>query len=894
MSKSKHGLHEHEGTALVGEAGPMEQAEEITQSVQEELVATGQSGSLIAGPELLAQPRLNHAVLVSDRIPVRQRRVEDAVEAVALLVGIVLVLLVGIYAQSTTKGVEDDFRAAFGNLIRQILFLPVSVLEGLFVIAAPVAIIVALLRRGEFASVIHTVLTGVASALLGWGLLLSIPYLPSFISDSLVIATPTGELNSVNVVFVVLIAMVTVSGTVDSSRVIRYSWWGVWIMLLFALIRGVQTLPGVLLTVLLGRLFGCLARWLAGFNDGRATPANLVDACLNVGLVPTRIVRCDLDTVNVPLETWEVVESTDSPDFRRGQINPPLTTVAVPAADTTVEVTPQFNPTMGRLYQVWLADGYRLDLHVSDPDTGLVSMAGDVWQNFRLKGLSRWISPGIKPAAERAMLTAASAAAAGVRTPKPVGLAEAGSSVAVFWETLPPVVSLHDLVARGGEVSDDLMDQAWRQLRDAHDRGICHRNIDLQAVRVDQSMNVWILDWSHGDLGAGSMARLIDCAQLLVYFSLVTDPDRAVAAARRQIGTAELLSTGLMLQSAVLPRDLRQLARKSGLLDTLRDRLSAIAPTSQAPEPLKVQRFSPRTVLMTVLAATALVVVFGSLNFNAVVEAVRHANPWWILAAFALGSLTWVGAAIPLVAFSPKKLGLWNTTMAQMAASIVALVAPAGIGPAAVNLRFLNKKKISTPVAVATVTLVQVSQFLTSVVLLIVVVVLTGTAIQFDFPTTAAIWILAAVATVAAAALSIPKLRRWIASKVQPAWNQAYPQLLWILGHPKELAIAFAGNMLMNLGYIAAFGAALAAFGVTLSPVTLAITYLVSTTLGSVIPTPGGIGPVEAALTAGLQVAGVPPAIALSTAVVFRLVTFYGRIPIGWVALKRMEKKGLL
>lgn len=884
------------------QAASSSEHEEVDALIQEEdasdqvEVAPSQDDSdgEVSGPALITQRRLSAPVLVSDRIPARQRRFEDVVEAVSSLVGIALVVLVNIYAQSTTQGVEEDISNAFGDVIRQILFLPLSVLEGLFVIVAPVALVISLLLRGELATIIKTVITAVVSALLGWGLLLIIPLLPTAINAAFVVETETGQLNSVNVVFVVLVAMFTVAGTADGSAVIRYSWWGIWILLLFALVRGTETLPGLLITVLLGRLLGCIARWISGFNDGRAAPADLVDACLDVGLIPVRIVRSDLNTSEEPLETWEVAESDQSPDFRRGQINPPLVAETAKTPQTSFHITPQFNQGRGRLYQVWLADGLQLDLHVSDPDASILDVASDVWDNLRLKGISRWVSPGLKPNVERSMLTAASAASAGVRTPRPLALAEAGSSVAVVWETLPPVASLFDLVDSGVDVTDDMLDQAWKQLRDAHDRGICHRDLDRNSIRVDSSMNVWIVDWSQGDLGSSGTARIIDSAQMLVHLSLVSSPERAMASALRQIGSAELLSTGLVLQGAVLPADIRPLVRRTGVLETLRDQLSEIAPTSQAPEPLKVQRFAPRTVLMTVLGVTALVVVFGSLNFNAVVSAIRDANPWWILVAFLFGCLPWIGAAIPIVAFSPKKLSLWETTLAQMAGSIVALVAPAGLGPAAASLRFLNKKKIATPVAVATITLVQVSQFLTSVVLLVVVVVATGTSVNFELPTTTIIWVFAAVSTVLVATFSIPKLRRWVMSKVEPTWNQAYPQLLWILGHPKELAVAFLGNLLMNVGYIAAFGFSLAAFGMQLNVVSLAITYLISTTVGSLIPSPGGIGPVEAALTAGLQVAGIPAAVALSTAVVFRLVSFYGRLPIGWLALRYCEKHGLL
>lgn len=863
-----------------------------------EVEAGGQRDvSLLAGPEMIVQSRLDGPVLVSDRIPARHRRFEDLFEAVAAFVGIVFVVLVNIYANTTTAGVETDLQNVFEGVItsvNHILFMPFELVEGFFVIAAPVALVISLLVRGELRTIINAIATALVAGLIGWGLLIAIPHLPKAISGAFIVETSSGRINSVNVALMVLIAMMTVAGTMSSSRVIRLSWWGVWLILLFTMVSGKATVPGVLLTVLLGRLIGCISRLIVGFTDGRAEPTDLVEACLNLGLDPVRIVRSDLNTTREPLETWEVTESEEVPDFRRGQINPPLKLASAEVEYGSFQVTSQFRQGMGRLYQLLLREGRQLDMHVSDPDQGLASLAGELWQNLRLKGIARWISPGLKPGAERVMLTAASAASAGVRTPRPLGLARAGSSVAVVWETLPPVASLFDLVQSGAEVSDDLLDQAWAQLKNAHERGICHRNLDRESIRVDRGMNLWIVDWSQGDLGASETARLIDMAQMLVHLSLVSSPERAMESAQRELGQAELLASGLMLQSAILPKDIRSGVRRTDLLKQLRDELSKIAPTSQAPEPIKVQRFSARSVIMAVLAVTALVVVFGSLNFDAVVLAVRTANPWLILVAFVFGCLPWLGAAIPLVAFSPKKIGLWDTTLVQMAGSIVALVAPAGLGPAAVNLRYLNKQKINTPVAVATVTLVQISQFLTSVALLIIVVVATGTSVNLNLPTMTIIWVFAAVATVLVALISVPRLRRWLISKIEPAWNQAYPQFLWILGHPKELGIAFLGNMLMNVSYIAAFGFSLAAFGQTLNPWTLAITYLISVTIGSVIPTPGGIGPVEAALTAGLQVAGIPAAVALSAAVVFRLVTFYGRIPIGWLALRRCESKGLL
>ena len=55
-----------------------------------------------------------------------------------------------------------------------------------------------------------------------------------------------------------------------------------------------------------------------------------------------------------------------------------------------------------------------------------------------------------------------------------------------------------------------------------------------------------------------------------------------------------------------------------------------------------------------------------------------------------------------------------------------------------------------------------------------------------------------------------------------------------------------------------------------------------------------GLGAVEAALTAGLTAAGLPGAVALSSVLLYRLLTFWLPVPIGWVALKYLERQQAL
>ena len=86
----------------------------------------------------------------------------------------------------------------------------------------------------------------------------------------------------------------------------------------------------------------------------------------------------------------------------------------------------------------------------------------------------------------------------------------------------------------------------------------------------------------------------------------------------------------------------------------------------------------------------------------------------------------------------------------------------------------------------------------------------------------------------------------------------------------------------------------MAAFHRSVPIASIAVVYLTGSALGSLIPTPGGLGAVEAALTAGLTAAGLPGAVAVSSVLLFRLLTFWLPVPFGWAALNYLERKQVL
>ena len=839
----------------------------------------------VALPVPARRLRLPRPAYIADRIFTIQRRREDVVDIVISILAILIIWTIGTVASATTRGVTMDVLQF--QLIRQILILPVNLVEGLIILITPIMVIISLALRKRLHTIIQVIVTSVVAAVGGWIIAILTGLLPAYLTIPLsvdrLIATQghrSGFVIAINLVLVTLCAMFTSAGEAQSMRAIRWGWIGVWVILILGVLRSSMTLPVAFISVFLGRAFGSGSRWIMGYDDQRAKGVTLVEALLGIGITPSRIVRTDLDTTIEPLSTWAVAENA------RGR----LTQVPADLGDIGITITRRPDPDHNRHYQVWSDTGLTYELIVMDPGQELTGTLLEMWNNLRLRGISRWVSPSLKAQAERSSFTTLQALRAGVFTQEPIAIASANDSIIMVLSALPPTTPLTEL---GERASDEVLDRAWEQLRYAHTRGISHRALTPEAVVVDASSDVWLLDWDSGEVATTELNQSIDIAQMLVLTALAVGPQRALEAGRRCVGDETLIACAPVIQKPVLPASVNQMLRRSDLLSDLRAALVGDSEAESAPT-ADLQRFRPRTILTIAVAFIAVFIVVSSLNFNDLVSTVKSANPWWMAASAALACLIWVGSAVPLMALSPEKLRFGDTLIAQVAASIITVVAPAGVGPAALNLRYLRKRRVPTAAAVTTVTLMQISQALITIILLLLVMVSAGSSLSVSLPYGTILAVVAVVMLAVGVIMAVPKVRRWIWAKIEPTWQQVYPRLLWIIGQPRRLAAVVAGNLLMNIGYVGAFWTAMVAMGGSLNFSTVAITYLTANAAGSFIPSPGGIGTVETALTSGLTVAGVSSSVAIATALLYRLVTFYGRIPFGWLAMKYMEKRDLI
>jgi uncharacterized membrane protein YbhN (UPF0104 family) len=358
-----------------------------------------------------------------------------------------------------------------------------------------------------------------------------------------------------------------------------------------------------------------------------------------------------------------------------------------------------------------------------------------------------------------------------------------------------------------------------------------------------------------------------------------------------KVGASELVAVLPLLQPVALARPTRHaLRRRRDVLRAVRKELLAAVPVSEV-TPVQLERIRPRALVTLVASVAAAYLLAGELAQVSLGRLLPAANWRWGITALALSAVTYAAAALSLSGFVTERLSFVRTLLVQLAGSFVTLVTPAAVGGVALNIRYLQRRKIPAPVAVASVGVSQVVAFALHILLLIAFAAIAGAGSTHPIrPPTWAYFVVAGLVALAGAVLAVPAGRRMVRARLSPTFGQVLPRLVEVAQRPRKLALGLGGTILVSLAYILCLAACVAAFGGSISIAKIGVVYLTGATLGSIIPTPGGLGAVEAALTAGLTAAGVPGAVAISAVLLFRLMTFWLPVPLGWVALNYLER----
>jgi uncharacterized membrane protein YbhN (UPF0104 family) len=264
--------------------------------------------------------------------------------------------------------------------------------------------------------------------------------------------------------------------------------------------------------------------------------------------------------------------------------------------------------------------------------------------------------------------------------------------------------------------------------------------------------------------------------------------------------------------------------------------------------------------------------------------------------------------------FRPLRFG--PVLMLEYAIQFIALAVPSSAARLALDVRFFGRNGIEGGGALSIGVIASVCGFIIQV-LLIVVISLSGLA-SLDLggggATGAAssggssssgghrLLILTAVlvAVGVAVTLAVPRYRNAVREAV-PRFRamlqeqaSSATRALRVLRSPTKVAMIFAGNLGAQLLQAVILGLCLRAFGHHATMAELVLVNTVANLLAGFMPVPGGMGVAEAAYTAGLVALGVPNAAAMSTAIAFRMATYYLPPIWGAVAMRWLRQHAYL
>ncbi|EUA92304.1 TIGR00374 family protein [Mycobacterium ulcerans str. Harvey] len=372
----------------------------------------------------------------------------------------------------------------------------------------------------------------------------------------------------------------------------------------------------------------------------------------------------------------------------------------------------------------------------------------------------------------------------------------------------------------------------------------------------------------------------------------------AVSAAIEAFGKDTILMASRRLTKSAVPKRIREsVANAKTVIAGARTEVKRQTGADQI-ESQTITRFSRSQFIQLVLIGALVYVAYPFIStVPTFFSQLRTANWTWALLGLAVSALTYVGAAAALWTCADGQVSFWKLSIVQVANTFAATTTPAGVGGLALSTRFLQKSGLSALRATAAVALQQSVQVIVHLALLILFSTVAGTSTDLSHfvPTGTVVYLIAGVALgIIGTFLFVPNLRRWLSTEVRPKLKEVTSDLIVLGREPKRLAIILLGCAGTTLGAALALWASIEAFGGGTTFVTVTVVTMVGGTLASAAPTPGGVGAVEAALIGGLAAFGVPAAIGVPSVLLYRVLTCWLPVFLGWPIMRWLTKSEMI
>ncbi|MEU5085390.1 lysylphosphatidylglycerol synthase domain-containing protein [Streptomyces sp. NPDC021356] len=246
------------------------------------------------------------------------------------------------------------------------------------------------------------------------------------------------------------------------------------------------------------------------------------------------------------------------------------------------------------------------------------------------------------------------------------------------------------------------------------------------------------------------------------------------------------------------------------------------------------------------------------------------ADQGWLLVGASAAMATWGCAALAQQGAVAERLPRPRLVAAQFAASAANHVLPAGLGAGAVNLRFLMRCGLPAARAAGALAVKAAAGALARSVLIAVLAAACPGVLRLPHvPITAVAGVLAVLVLVTVV------LRGPLRSRCARVAATVGADIRAVHSRPQRAAALWGGSLAFAAAHSLVLIAVVEAVGLPLPPARVALLYLAASSAAALLPTPGGLGSLDAALAFALTTSGAPAAAAASAVLGYRLLTVW-------------------
>ncbi|KOV56141.1 lysylphosphatidylglycerol synthase domain-containing protein [Streptomyces sp. MMG1121] len=311
--------------------------------------------------------------------------------------------------------------------------------------------------------------------------------------------------------------------------------------------------------------------------------------------------------------------------------------------------------------------------------------------------------------------------------------------------------------------------------------------------------------------------------------------------------------------------------------------------TELAPSPVRRHLYWHAGVLLAVLLGALYLARRHWPALESGAGRLAGADPGWLMVGATAALGTWGASALAQQGAVLRRLPGPRLVAAQFAACAANHLLPAGLGAGAVNLRFLMRCGLP---ATRSASALAVKATAGAVVRLALIALLVpfcpGLLRPPHLSATALACVLGAVALLAGllATPLWPRCRRALAAVLV--------DIRALHARPARAAALWGGSVAFAALHSVVLIAVTRAVGLPLPPLQVALLYLAASSAAALLPTPGGLGSLDAALALALTVAGAPGAAAASAVLGYRLLTVWLPLLPGLLVLGALVRRKAL